>query len=397
MRPHPHSQGDAKDAMSGKDNASGRLTWKVETAMPTAGNDPHGAAGKARRRRATPVVLTVLAVMLVVALAFALTTAKGTFGRMDPTGRTTDAATVADTTADAATDVTDSGGTAGTATGGTDGDAPSSGTSHAVGAAEGSGSDGTDADATGKSSADSDSDDGQKVTDQPSSPEELRSRLDELFAGASYALEVADAKTGKVRFAIDADTQFASASTYKLFIAQDMATKVEEGTMTWDSPLNDMTLADCLTTMIVDSDNDCPIAWMESVSPSATMTANAQKLGATGTDFRLDGIVQTTASDLTLVLRGLSNHTIVSQDSATRIIDLMKKQVYREGIPAGLGEDTSAGKGITVADKVGFLNGYLNDAAIVHSPKGDFTFVILTEGASWELIAQAAALAYGTL
>lgn len=395
MRPHPHSQGDAKDAASDKDNASGRLTWKVETAMPTAGNDPHAAAGKARRRRTTPVVLTILAVMLVVALAFALTIAKGTFGRMAATGRATDAAAVADTTADADTDATDSRDTTGTATVGTDGDSSSSGASHADGAAEGAGSDGTDADAAGKSSADSA--DGQKVADQPSSPEELRSRLGELFSGASYALEVADAKTGRVRFAIDEDAQFASASTYKLFIAQDMAAKVEDGTMTWDSPLNDMPLADCLTTMIVDSDNDCPIAWMENVSPSATMTANARKLGATGTDFRLDGIVQTTASDLTLVLRGLGNHTIVSQDSATRIIDLMKRQVYREGIPAGLGEGTSAGKGITVADKVGFLDGYLNDAAIVHSPKGDFTFVILTEGASWELIAQAAALAYGAL
>lgn len=227
--------------------------------------------------------------------------------------------------------------------------------------------------------------------------QELRAQLDALFAGASYALQVTDAKTGDVRYAIDADESRVAASTYKLFIAQDMAAKVEDGSMTWDSPLNGMSLSDCLTTMIVDSDNDCPIAWMETVSSSPQMTANAQNLGATGTDFRLDGIIQTTAADLTVVLRGLYGHTIVSRDSATRIIDLMERQAYRDGIPAGLGEGDGSDAGITVADKVGFLNGTLNDAAIVYSPKGDFTVVILTEGASWDLIAQAAAIVYDAL
>ena len=55
---------------------------------------------------------------------------------------------------------------------------------------------------------------------------------------------------------------FASASTYKLFVAHSMVTAVELGEMTWDSPLNGMTLQQCLTTMIVDSDNECPKAWL---------------------------------------------------------------------------------------------------------------------------------------
>ena len=58
----------------------------------------------------------------------------------------------------------------------------------------------------------------------------------------------------------------------------------------------------------------------------------------------------------------------------------MKRNVYRQGIPAG-----ASG---TVADKVGFLNGLLHDAAIVYSPKGTYVLVILTNGSSWANIAE---------
>ena len=370
------------------DSAPNRLRWIVETSMPVAEGDAADGVGRARRHRLARTVSIAVAALLVVALAVAMTAALVRHTGAGETGAST-VPVAADTAANAGN------GTNGSTS------APDAGESDADATWDPSNSSGAAASDAAASQDDDSTDTGvakeQADDSGPLSPDELRTRLDELFEGASYALEVTDARTGKARVSIDAGTQFASASTYKLFIAQDMASKVEGGSMTWDSPLNGMSLSDCLTTMIVDSDNDCPIAWMETVSNSPQMTENARMLGATGTDFRLDGIVQTTAADLSLVLRGLYNHTIVSRDSATRIIDLMKRQNYRDGIPTGLGEGTPSGEGITVADKVGFLNGYLNDAAIVTSPKGDFTFVILTEGASWEAIAQAAALAYRTL
>lgn len=81
-----------------------------------------------------------------------------------------------------------------------------------------------------------------------------------VFSGARYSVSVVDLSNAGTLVDIDSSQVFASASTYKLFVAHSMVTAVELGEMTWDSPLNGMTLRQCLTTMIVDSDNECPKA-----------------------------------------------------------------------------------------------------------------------------------------
>jgi len=60
----------------------------------------------------------------------------------------------------------------------------------------------------------------------------------------------------------------------------------------------------------------------------------------------------------------------------------MKKNVYTAGIPSGIKAD--------VADKVGFLDALLHDAAIVYSPKGTYVLIIMTNNASWGNIAELA-------
>ena len=63
------------------------------------------------------------------------------------------------------------------------------------------------------------------------------------------------------------------------------------------------------------------------------------------------------------VLKDFYSNSIVSPDSADQLFSLMETQVYREGIPAGIGSDG------VVQDKVGFMDGLLHDAAIVRSDK----------------------------
>ena len=58
----------------------------------------------------------------------------------------------------------------------------------------------------------------------------------------------------------------------------------------------------------------------------------------------------------------------------------MKENVYVSGIPTGV-------PGATVADKVGFMDGLLHDAAIIYSTKGDYVLIIMTNGSSWGNIA----------
>lgn len=222
---------------------------------------------------------------------------------------------------------------------------------------------------------------------------DAQAALDPIFGDADYAVAVVDLSDGGDIVRIDADRVYSSASTYKLFVAYSMMTAVESGEMTWDSPLNGMSLKACLTTMIVDSDNDCPKAWLmrDNERGYATVTAQARSLGATGTTLHyLD--VRTTASDLALILTKLHQGTIGTSADRAMVIDLMKRQVYRSGIPAGVA--SVCGGDCTVADKVGFRDEYLHDAGIVTTPDGSYAFAIMTSGSSWAAIAKASAALY---
>lgn len=220
----------------------------------------------------------------------------------------------------------------------------------------------------------------------------LNTRLAALFSGATYSVKAIDLENSSVVANINADKDFTAASTYKLFVAYAMLKAVEDGDTTWNSELNDTTLQTCLTKMIVESDNDCPRAWLKEESHSyASLTEQAHSLGASDTtNFEyLD--MHTTAADLATFLTKLYRGDILSDASRTKLLDLMKRQEYRSGIPAGIG---SSG---TVADKVGFLNGLLHDAGIVFTQKGDYVMVIMTNGSSWNTIASASAMIYDSI
>ncbi|WP_240542214.1 serine hydrolase [Bifidobacterium felsineum] len=184
-----------------------------------------------------------------------------------------------------------------------------------------------------------------------------KDKLSQLFGDATYSVAVYDLSTGKSKLQINADAVTTSASTYKLFVAYSMIHAVESGDLTWDSTLNGMTLSSCMATMIVDSDNDCPEAWLTRYGFDS-LTEQAHEIGANNTNFQY-GDMTTTANDLATVLKGYYSNSIVSADSANHLFELMGEQVYREGIPTGIGSDG------VVQDKVGFLDSLLNDAAIV--------------------------------
>jgi beta-lactamase class A len=70
----------------------------------------------------------------------------------------------------------------------------------------------------------------------------------------------------------------------------------------------------------------------------------------------------------------------VSSESRERLLGALKRNIYRQGIPAGANG--------AVADKVGFLDGLLHDTAVVHSSNGTYVLTILTNGSSWAEIAE---------
>ncbi len=178
-----------------------------------------------------------------------------------------------------------------------------------------------------------------------------------------------------------ATRQFTTASTYKLFVAYGTLRNVDSGKWKWSMQVQGgRNLTKCFDDMIVKSDNACAEALLKKLGYSK-LTNDIRALGLSQSGFVTGDTPLTTAGDLTLFLTKLQNNTLgLKSSSRTTLINAMKRNVYRQGIPAG----TSA----TVADKVGFLNALVHDAAIVYSSKGTYVLTIMTDGSSWANVAE---------
>lgn len=176
------------------------------------------------------------------------------------------------------------------------------------------------------------------------------------------------------------DRIFTTASTYKLFVAFSTLKHVDSGTYKWsDKVVDGRNLSTCFDDMIVKSDNPCAEALLEKIGRKQ-LDEDLRSIGLTSSTFRAKSN-QTTASELATFLTKLQNSDLpIKSASRGRLLGAMKRQIHRQGIPAG----TNA----AVADKVGFLNGLLHDAAIVYSPQGNYVLVILSDNSTWANIAE---------
>lgn len=182
------------------------------------------------------------------------------------------------------------------------------------------------------------------------------------------------------------DTKFTTASTYKLFVAYSTLLRIESGAWHWSDQIEGgYDLTTCFDRMIRLSDNACASAMLSKIGYQA-ITNEAHAIGATTTSFlgRDGNGIISSASDEALLLSALQKGQILSQQTNRDIwINAMKSNVYRQGIPKGI-------PSATVADKVGFLDALLHDAAIVYSPTGTYVLVIMTNNSSWATIADLA-------
>jgi beta-lactamase class A len=221
-------------------------------------------------------------------------------------------------------------------------------------------------------------------TDSPA--DEKLSTLIKQFASThpgTYGVSLRDV-SGHRNASYRAATVYTTASTYKMFVAYSTLLRVESGEWQWSDYINGgRDLTQCFEDMIQLSDNECAVALLKKVSVKV-LTDEAHAIGAKNTSFLVSNDIKSTPEDESLLL-GLLYSKQILRDQASRDIwiDAMKKNVYRQGIPKGI-------PSATVADKVGFLDAYLHDAAIVYSPKGSYVLVIMTEGSSWGNIAELA-------
>jgi beta-lactamase class A len=143
-------------------------------------------------------------------------------------------------------------------------------------------------------------------------------------------------------------------------------------------------LATCFDKMISFSDNACAQFMLYKIG-HATVMDEARAIGCADTVFSDAQGNSTTAEDLALFLGKLqAGQILANQASRDVLIDAMKGNIYRQGVPKGVPD-------AVVADKVGFLDGLLHDASIVYGKDFTYVLIILTDGSNWGEIAGIAA------
>lgn len=208
----------------------------------------------------------------------------------------------------------------------------------------------------------------------------LQAYINDVTSSGTIEIAVTQLDGAGWSAASSASKSVVSASTYKLFVSLLLFDKIAAGQIRWSDSIQGTTVETCLYNTIIYSANNCAEQWIDDWGRSWINSALYAKGISNATTFTASDAAHTSANDLRKLLTGLYNQTLFNSSDASRLLGLMKKQVYRSGIPAG-----SAG---TVANKVGFLWDYLNDAAIVYHPRGTYVLVVMTKGESWAKIAE---------
>jgi len=194
---------------------------------------------------------------------------------------------------------------------------------------------------------------------------------------SNWGIVVKDLKTGQTA-SYQADRQIASASLYKLFVAERIYQRIDVGQLTSGSPAGGgtgETVDQCLTVMINISDNDCGRALGDILGWGGQNQALRQE-GYSETDMSTPQ--QTSAGDVARLFNRLYDRTLVSPSAEDEFLGLLKDQQVNNRLPQGLPS------GAVIAHKTGDLDGVVHDAGIVYGPKTDY-LVVVTSG-NWTAV-----------
>ena len=221
------------------------------------------------------------------------------------------------------------------------------------------------------------------TTAQASTPSEisLQSKLQTYFAGkhAKYTLSLREIGGSGHQVGIDDTRHIEPASVIKLFWAWAALKKVDDGQLDLSTQLQPgFTWGSCMNLMIQVSDNQCS-AWIREALGNSTLNTQLIAAGYPNTQIVLDsrGKYKTkysSAADTSLLLERLERGTLLSSASTQYFHALLRKQVFRSRITAGVQS------GFVVENKGGNLwitGGWTqSDAAIVHGPNSTYVLVI---------------------
>jgi beta-lactamase class A len=197
----------------------------------------------------------------------------------------------------------------------------------------------------------------------------------------NYAITVTELGGMGRTASVNGDRKYVNASTYKLFIAYVVLKDIESGALKWEDVITGgLNVRQCFEEMIVRSANRCALAYKARYGASAIVDRMHQ-LGFASVEH--NSTWWTAPNDMALYMKKLERSELLQGESREFLLGLLKRQVWRYGIPTGI-------RGVTIADKVGFLDSYIHDLAIVYSPKRTYILTIMTKGGSYGGMADAA-------
>jgi beta-lactamase class A len=236
----------------------------------------------------------------------------------------------------------------------------------------------------------------------------LRLELEARIAShrGTVAVSVVDLQTGE-SLAIRGDDPFPSASIIKLPVLVELFQQVEAGRLRLDDPImvidadkvpgagilqylsapHRLTRGDAALLMIILSDKTATNLILEKVG----LRAVGERMEALGlprskvhsntfrraTSIAMDssvvyGLGVTTANEITRLLSLIYRGEAVSKAASEAMVEILKKQVYEEGIPRRLADD------VVVAHKTGGLDAARHDCGIIYAAERDYALCILT-------------------
>lgn len=186
---------------------------------------------------------------------------------------------------------------------------------------------------------------------------------------------------GSISASLNGGTKLTPASLYKLYVVDVVYTKMAKGQISPNTKTTTgKTVSQCIELAIVRSDNPCAVALGDMIGWQKNDGFLAgQGFGSTTLSRN---VLATTASDTMNLLVKLQSGSLIKSKYTTELLGYMRRQIYRNGIPAG-----SDG---AVADKVGFLDNLNHDAGIVYHPNGKYVLVIMTKNSNFSQIADLA-------
>ena len=176
-----------------------------------------------------------------------------------------------------------------------------------------------------------------------------------------------------------------AASIYKLFLTYLLFKEIsleQVGGITVSSQGRSWSLEYCLDLALRVSDNPCAWAIGNYTGWSSSNPILAEA-GFSNTALDITAGHRTSAEDTADLLEGLYKASLYTADERDYLLNILRKQSYNQGVPAGC-------VGCVVANKTGELPGVKHDGAIVQYNGKAYLVVIFSDGATYSEIAELA-------